>query len=291
MEQPIYGDVLFVINFSMDFLSLYLCAKLLHLAPKAWRLACAAAVGAVYGVVSLFLPLPTLLSLAVHIALSALLCMIAFSPKQPLHVIKSMALFYGIGFLLGGSMTAIYHLLNQYLYEDRIFYAGNYETVQKNVGAKSVLLLAAVSAVLVFVFGRIFLKQAKTQTATLSFCLDGRQFDLTAMVDSGNLLADSVTGTPVAFVNYDAVKADLPPAWQAFFANPTTAYLARLPYQMAKRVRILYAVGVAGEKSTLFCLRPDAVSVNGAGQKLLLAFTPPNAREFGSYTALLPSLP
>ncbi len=291
MEQPIYGDVLFVINFSMDFLSLYLCAKLLHLAPKTWHLVLAAALGAVYGVVSVFLPLPTLLSLAVHIALGALLCVIAFSPRKPAHLAKSMALFYGIGFLLGGSMTAIYHLLNQYLYEDRIFYAGNYETVQKNVGARAVLLLAAVSAVLVFVFGRIFLKQAKTQTARLAFCIDGRQMELDAMVDSGNLLADSVTGTPVAFVKYDAVKTALPSAWQAFFANPTTAHLASLPYQMAKRVRILYAVGIAQEKTALFCLRPDAVCVDGVEQKLLLAFTPPNTRDFGSYTALLPSLP
>ena len=50
MEQVVYGDVLFIINFSMDFLSLYVTAKFIHLRLRLVPAIAAAAIGAVYGV-------------------------------------------------------------------------------------------------------------------------------------------------------------------------------------------------------------------------------------------------
>jgi stage II sporulation protein GA (sporulation sigma-E factor processing peptidase) len=290
LEQPIYGDVLFFVNFSMDFLTLYLTSHLLHLPSRAVRMALAAALGGIYGVAALFFPMPTILTLIAHLGVSLLLCAIAFPIVKWRQWLKSVALFYGVGFLLGGSMTAVYHLLNHYLYEDRIFYAGNYETLQKSVSARMVLLLAAISAILVFVVGRLFLKQSKVKTATLAFCVDGKETCVTALIDSGNLLCDSVSGAPVAFVQYGAAKVVLGSAWQHFFCAPTISGMAKLPLFMARRLCVLPAVGVGKEKMTLFCLRPDWVKVDGIPRTLLLAITAPLSRDFGSYQALLPPL-
>ncbi len=290
MEQPIYGDVLFFVNFSMDFLTLFLTSHLLHLPSRAWRMALAAAIGGVYGVASLFFPMPTVLTLTAHLGVSLLLCAIAFPIVKWKQWLKSVALFYGVGFLLGGSMTAVYHLLNHYLYEDRIFYAGNYETLQKSVSARMVLLLAAISAVLIFFIGRLLLKQGKVRTATLAFGMDGKETCVTALVDSGNLLCDSVSGTPIAFVQYAATHGVLSCAWQNFFCHPTVKGMTLLPPHMAKRLRLLPATGVGKEKVTLFCLRPDWVKVDGSPHTLLLAVTAPDVRDFGSYQALLPPL-
>ena len=56
MTEEIYGDVLFLINFSMDFLSLFITGKIMHLKMNKWRLLASATVGGVYGVASLFFP-------------------------------------------------------------------------------------------------------------------------------------------------------------------------------------------------------------------------------------------
>ncbi len=290
MEQVIYGDLLFLINFSMDFLTLYLCAHLLHLAPKARYLGIASIVGGVYGVIAVVLSVGPILSLLIHMAVSALMCLVAFSPRRVSHLVKSMALFYGIGFLMGGSMTALYHLCNTYLDETRIFYAGNYETLQENPGFRMVLLLAAVSAILVFVVARIFSHQVRRKTGELSFSVEGRKMTVIALCDSGNLLCDSISGTPVAFVQYQVAKKILGEQWNRFFSSPTPQALTKLPYSYARRVRVLSARGIENGQTMLYCLRPDWVKVDGEEKAMLLAITAPDAKDFAGYGALLPVL-
>ncbi|MBQ8404697.1 MAG: sigma-E processing peptidase SpoIIGA, partial [Clostridia bacterium] len=50
MTEYIYGDVLFIINFSMDFIALFICGKIMHFRMNPWRMALAATLGGVYGV-------------------------------------------------------------------------------------------------------------------------------------------------------------------------------------------------------------------------------------------------
>ena len=49
MTEYIYGDVLFIINFSMDFIALFICGKIMHFKMSFWRMALAATLGGVYG--------------------------------------------------------------------------------------------------------------------------------------------------------------------------------------------------------------------------------------------------
>jgi len=49
-ETVLYADVLFLINFSMDFLSLYAAGAFLSLRRSVGRMSAAAAIGAVYAV-------------------------------------------------------------------------------------------------------------------------------------------------------------------------------------------------------------------------------------------------
>ena len=55
MEQTVYGDVLFFVNFCMDFQCLFLTARLLHRPFRIWRAALASVLGALYACAALFL--------------------------------------------------------------------------------------------------------------------------------------------------------------------------------------------------------------------------------------------
>ena len=57
MEQTVYIDLFFLINFSMDFLGLFLAAKLLERSKRLLRLALAAIFGGIYACVALISPL------------------------------------------------------------------------------------------------------------------------------------------------------------------------------------------------------------------------------------------
>ena len=55
MEQTVYVDLLFLVNFCMDFQCLFLAGKLLHRPFHVWRALIFASLGAVYAVAALFL--------------------------------------------------------------------------------------------------------------------------------------------------------------------------------------------------------------------------------------------
>lgn len=271
----------------MDFLTLFLCAKLLHLPLRAWKTALAASIGGIYGVAALFFHAGTIWNLLWNLSVAALMSWIAFSPKKLTHFCKSLFLFYGIGFLLGGSMTALYHLCNHYLEENRIFLFGNYETLQSSPSLVLILTLAALSALLAMLVGRLFTQSATQQTARLWIKIEETTLECDARVDSGNLLCDPISGAPVLFLQYDAVKSTLPYAFATFFAQPDTLRLASMPPDFAKRIRMLPMATVSGRKM-IYCLRADTVKVDGVARKALLAIVSDASGDFGGYPALIP---
>ena len=104
MEQVVYGDVLFIINFSMDFLSLYVTAKFIHLRLRFVPTIAAAAIGAVYGVASVILDGNELISYFISAAVSILMCYIALGKHL---LLRHTLIFYAVSLGLGGCMTAL----------------------------------------------------------------------------------------------------------------------------------------------------------------------------------------
>ena len=74
MEQVIYGDTLFLVNASMDFLALFLTCRILWRRARPVPLSIAAVLGGVYGVASLFLQGNIVVGFLLHIATAVLLC-------------------------------------------------------------------------------------------------------------------------------------------------------------------------------------------------------------------------
>src|SRR5690606_24474806 len=92
--RVIYADLLFIINFCIDFLVLLSVGKLLHFPLKLWKLLFSSALGASYAVLVLYLRLEGLFITVVHIAMSMLMCYIAFHFSSALGYIKMVILFY-----------------------------------------------------------------------------------------------------------------------------------------------------------------------------------------------------
>ena len=114
MTEEIYGDVLFLINFSMDFLSLYIAGKIMHFKMSAWRVILGASVGAVYGVCSLLFDLGALFNNVITVLVMVMMCAIAFRFGSFRNFAATAALFCGISMLIGGIMTAAFTKLGKY---------------------------------------------------------------------------------------------------------------------------------------------------------------------------------
>ena len=129
MKQTLYGDVLFLVNFSMDFLTLYITALILHRSVKKRRFVLSAAIGGVYGVAACFMGGALIFRIAVNIAVSVLMCCIVFGEKP----LAPCALFYGTGCLLGGVMTAVFGMIDSIPGTRTVFVDGAYRTVSGDI--------------------------------------------------------------------------------------------------------------------------------------------------------------
>ena len=111
----VYADLLFLIDFSMDLLTLYIVSKVLRRRISLLRMVSAAAMGGVYSVATLSLP-KGVFSMLFGLFVCFVMCMTALLSKRWENFAKMplyTCLFFVVSSLLGGMMTAFYSLLNR----------------------------------------------------------------------------------------------------------------------------------------------------------------------------------
>ena len=244
MTEEIYGDVLFLINFSMDFLPLYLAGKIVHLDLRAWRVILAASLGAAYGVVSLFFDLGFFWNTLVTVAVTVLMGALAFGPCSFGTFAAATALFAGIGMLIGGAMTAAFVRLGRY--QTTIVLDGAIHTVYGDLPMWIFLVLAGLSALFTWGIGAIVSRRRHARFCEIMVLFDDSSTTLRGRIDSGNLVSEPITGTPVIFVKASA--ADCLPTE---LREAMTAGIAGLGEQTAGRLRVVPSRTVGGEAMLL----------------------------------------
>ena len=134
MERVVYADILFLINFSMDFLCLYISSKILSIKLSSIRAILSATLGGVYSVLALFLPSAYGLSFIVDVGVCLLMCLVAWGKaRKKGDLFVGAAFYFAISMALGGVMTAIFNLLNRLGFDKlEVVISKSYEPHSKN---------------------------------------------------------------------------------------------------------------------------------------------------------------
>ena len=205
MEQDVYADLLFLINAGMDGLCFCLCGRLLHRKIPPLRTMLASALGGVYAVAALFLPLGQASAFLVDVLVCLALCAVVFATSSG-HALREIALgtpvFLAVSMVMGGIMTALFNLLNHAGVADLLPDL----TTEDGPSAWLFLLLAAVAGLSAAAGGRFFRRSAAVRVCRVVVELDGRTVTLDGMTDSGNFMKDPLGGLPVIAVNDRAVR-------------------------------------------------------------------------------------
>jgi len=201
MTQDVYIDLLFLINFSMDYLCIYVCSKVLHRKMKLGRMLTAASLGGVYSVVSLFLPISSGVSLALDCATCLIMCAIVYHERGRNlgSLLLSTFLFIGISMMTGGCMTAIFNLLNKLNLPLDLVEADGISTYL-------FAALALIAGIISLKSGQIISRRAPIKECKLRLRFCGKDFELLGLSDSGNLVRDPITGKPVIFVDRETIE-------------------------------------------------------------------------------------
>ena len=104
MIQVIYGDVLLLIDFCIDFFVLYTTGLFLRRNVKTVCIVFASLVGSIYSVAEVFLNGNDILDMIISISVGILMCYITFGGYK---FVKTVLAFFGIAALVGGIMFSV----------------------------------------------------------------------------------------------------------------------------------------------------------------------------------------
>ena len=257
MYTDVYVDVLFLLNFSMDAISLYLTSRFCALRLRLFRISMSATLGALFSVVSVFLLLKPLISITVTLLVSFLMVYIAFDVNSFFEGIKHTAVFYVSSSLLGGIITALYTMLSSLCSGVRI----------DNPGKLSIPLFAIlviVSLVLALLLTRLHGSGNMPDKVRVEACILKKTVETEALVDSGNLLSDPITNKSVIIIRAGLLRgilsdlfvdgAELEDMSLAYKLSPSESSIFRLiPASSIGGAQFLF--GVKAEKVTIYISR------------------------------------
>ena len=254
MEQTVYIDLYFLVNFSMDLLCLMITASLLHRKVNRLRAILAATLGGAYAVAALLLGFAGLWGFLADTLAALFLCAITFHIKKasPWRTLKCVPILLLSSMTIGGIMTALYNLLNQLNLP--------LESLQGDgLSVWIFALVTAVSGVATLHGGHFRTRAQKSEAVTLQVTLFHKSITLRAMVDSGNLLRDPISGKGVIVVDLDRLSPILPHAlFNACRTGNAEAWLSS--HEHARITRLIPASGATGNR-LLIAVVPDELLI------------------------------
>ncbi len=261
MEQTVYVDIFFLINFSMDFLCFFITAKLLGSRFSVKRVTIASLLGGVYACASLFLYTDGVLSVAIDLAVALAMSAVAVWRRGNIREVIGFGVVYAAAsVVLGGAMTVLFSLFNRLGIDKMLGSEGESD----GLSVWLFVLLAAISAGATLFFGGFFKKKSTRKEGTLEIVYGGKELRLRAFCDSGNLLVDPISAKPCVIVEAKEMEKILE---QSAARNLKKGKIELLDVEIARRVRVVPTHTVSGD-TVLYAIKVDELRVDmGSGKR------------------------
>ena len=259
MEQTVYVDIFFLVNFSMDFLALFLASRILSRKVSPLRITLAAVFGGLYACLALFLSLESIsgmLSFAVDAVACVIMALIATFDRRAKRAVLSFSLVFGaVSLLLGGAMTALFYAFNK-IGVDKWF-SSEGET-SDSVSVWLFVVLAALSCMFALLGGKFLKRKSLRQRGFVEVKYQGKKASIPCICDSGNLLREPISGLPCVLVELDALDGVFSASFRASLKRGDVISLSS---REASRIRMIPTRSASGE-SLLFGMRVDSLSID-----------------------------
>ena len=276
----IYADVLVVINAYITLLLLLAVAAVTGAPVKGWRLLLGSLLGGAAGMLFFIADYP-LAALFANLAVASAEIPLTFGKSGVRAFVKKLLVFCATGVIFAGAA-----MLVKLWQPDAVSVGGGAIYFE----VSPLLLIGSAGGCYAVIRLILLLTAARDsrEPCRVSVRVGGRSVTLNALSDSGNLLRDAVTDSPVAVACLKGVSALLPPEMTEFFCRLTCA---DCDGEWHSRVRVIPCSGIGGEKM-LGAFRPDSVTVFRGNREfradnLHIAVTPGCLD--GEYEILLPA--
>lgn len=282
--RVLYVDTLFLLNALVDYLLLLAAARLSGEPLRRLRFGMGAVLGGIYAAGTLFPGLAFLRHPLCRGASCLLMLVTAYGGSRRL--LRQGVLFVALTCAFGGGTIAL-GLLN-----GRGLMLGPGMLYSK-LDVKTLLFSAAVCyAVITAALQRVGRHTAASgELVPVRLWLGERQVELTALVDTGNTLADPISGQPAMVAEGEALLPLFPRGCQSVvraLSDPVEALQRLGAGKWSGRFRLLPYRAIGVGRGLLLAVRVDRWTLDGEERgPLLVALSPTPVSDGGAYRALI----
>ena len=245
----------------MNSIILYATSIILKLKPKLFRILISSAIGSIYSIILYITEMKIYSSIISKIILSIIMTYVAFNPQNVKKMWKQILIFYLTSFVFGGvALYLIYFLKPQDILMKNGMYVG-----------ENILKIILLGGIVAFVVIKISLKIIKTKISSKDmYCnikikLNEKEVETIAMLDTGNLVKEPITNTPVIIVESSLLYEMLPKEILNNLEEVLNGNLSDIPEEIQEKyiskMRCIPFKSLGKENGMLLGIRADEIEV------------------------------
>ncbi|MBR5154992.1 MAG: sigma-E processing peptidase SpoIIGA [Clostridia bacterium] len=258
MKPIVYVDVLFLLNFFMNTVTIYISSLLIRQNLKIWRLLICAVFLSLYACIVFFPNISFLYSVIGKVFVLLLATYLGFSPKGLWELFKGTAILFAVTAILGGTIFTLIFATDFGTVTGSAVSNGEFYI---NVNPSTLILSIFLAYTCVYIIS--FIKKQATinsrQILDIVIHFQAKKISLKALLDTGCTLCDPISGSPAIIINKHDAKKLLP---QSFFDFCDEKDGVKIPTNYLVRYRTLPFSTIDSKKGFLHGFIPDLVFVN-----------------------------
>ena len=275
MEVKIYVDVLFIINFIIDYILLSVTSFFAKKSPSLFKMCLSSVIGALFSSAMFFAPENSLFSFFSSLTVAFLMVFFAFGTNKAFVLIKDTAIFYLVSAVVSGiGFSFVFSgKISQSAINNGIFYT--------DINAYTLLLVFVISVFLIHTSTGYIKKQKIKSSYIYNVTIErnGRTVCDSALFDTANFMRDPISQKSVIIAEWQSVSS-------LFDENAITEAIVNNPKDF-----LYIALSGIGGSTGMYAFSPDKVTSSEICffEPVLVAITEIPLDKDGSYRIILPN--
>ena len=306
----IYIDLIFLENIIMNVIILYETAIILKVKAKAWRIIVSSCIGSIYAIVLYITGFSIFNSVFSKMILSlielsefkvivwslpswfTLIVYVAFAPPNIKKMFKDTIIFYLTSFVFGGmALYLIYFIKPQEVLIKNGMFVGDY-----------ILKVFILGGMLAFIVIKISIKIIKTKInpkdmyCKIKIKLNQKSLETTAMIDTGNLVKEPITNTPVIIVEssllYDIIPKEILNNLENILGGNLSQIPEKIQEEYISKLRCIPFASLGKQNGMLVGIKSNEVEIakdelNEKYKNIIIGIYDKSLTKRGEYRALI----
>jgi len=285
----IYVDEMFLENFIMNYLIIYMTSYFSKIKTAWYRIASGAVIGALYVILSYIFNITVYQNFVCKFILSIFIILVSFNVKSIKEILKIVAIFYLITFVIGGASFGLSYLLNIQgnIYNDVIYIE---EFPLQMIVISVVVVFSLLKIISIFLKNKI---RFDSIIFPIEICMNDKKILIDAFLDTGNNVKEPYTNKEVIFVELEAIKTLVP--YNVYEVLKNCDEIRKISDNYWKtRLRIIPFSTLGHDNQIFLGFRPDKIIIYDNERRferedVVIAVCKRKLSKEGNYTALIGS--